>query len=560
MKKLIYILLCSCIFMQSCNGFLDQYPYSTNVAETFYETEAHFKQALVGSYAMLNEASANGISVPYGTYNYGLFYMLEGCSDNAIANVGSGSYFDVMRGSYQTSQNEIRQFWVAYFVGISRCNYLIEGIHNGKNTLTEIQKQQYEGEARFLRAFYYIHLAQMFGGVPLYDAPAPGSLAPRDDLQTVYGQIIGDLKYAYDNLGDRGFNTSSANKWTAGAYLGMVYNYLASCKRYNVGGKYVKLNPLNSFKWVDENKMSEDARIILADVISSSPYKMVDKDEYRKLFYEMSKGTQYKECLFMSEFSDNIKHTMLTYYVFSPAGDAKLYGGSYQRMFPSMKLYLSYHESDVRRDRFITAMINPNGKHNNNPMGVPYEIVDNYKYYLPEASSGSAVGQSSAYWSTGKFRVSDPKARTTIGTNQCVMNFPLMRMADVYLQYAEALYFCNQEQLAREQLKLVRERTLDEGKIMQNLTDTYYRSDFIEELLEERARELCFEAKRKVDLIRFGKITDYIQDLSDEGTANMVLGVNTLKDNWREYKIWLPIPQLEIDLNQNLEQNPIYVD
>ena len=63
-----------------------------------------------------------------------------------------------------------------------------------------------------------------------------------------------------------------------------------------------------------------------------------------------------------------------------------------------------------------------------------------------------------------------------------------------------------------------------------------------------------------MDLIRFGKITEYIQDLPAEGTNNLVLGVGTLKDNWREYKIWLPIPQLEIDLNTNLEQNPIYVD
>lgn len=564
MKKIIYIcalVTTSCLFMQSCiDDFLTQHPYSTSIAETFYETENHFKQALVGSYSIINASNANGQNVALGTYNYGLFYTLEGCSDVAVAATGTGSHFDLIRGSYQTSQDEVRQLWIAFYIGISRCNYLIEGIHNGRNELTEEQKVLFEGEARFLRAFYYTHLAQMFGGVPLYDAPAPGSYSPRNDLETVYAQIIADLDYAYKNLKNTGINTSSANKWTAGAYLGMVYNYLSSCKRFNVGSKYVNLCPLNSFRWVDENEMSDKARTILSEVISGSPYALVNKDEYKKLFYEMSKPIQYKECLFMSEFANNTKHPMSTYYVLCPAGDAKLYGGSYQRMFPSMNLYLSYSENDVRRDRFITAMINPNGKHNNTPTGVPYETVDNFKYYLPDPSSGAASGQSYALWSIGKFRVSDPKSKTTLISNQCVMNFPLMRMADVHLQYAEALYFCGQEPLARDQFKLVRERSVSEGKTIESLTNDYYRSDFVEELLEERARELCFEAKRKVDLIRFGKITENIQNLSTEGTTNLRLGVNTLKDNWREYKMWLPIPQLEIDLNQNLEQNPIYAD
>ena len=40
----------------------------------------------------------------------------------------------------------------------------------------------------------------------------------------------------------------------------------------------------------------------------------------------------------------------------------------------------------------------------------------------------------------------------------------------------------------------------------------------------------------------------------------MIVSIDLLKDNWRNYKIWLPVPQLEIDLNPNLEQNAVYAD
>ena len=565
MKKIVlYItLFLSVCGLQSClDDFLTQLPYSTSTPETFYKTETDFEQALTGCYAVINASSIGGASgvttvqVALGTYNYGLFYMLDGCSDIAIAGVGSGSHYDVLRGSYQTSQTEIRAFWIAFFNGISRCNYLLAALDGSE--LTPEQKIQFEGETRFLRAFYYLHLAQMFGGVPYYDTPNPDPQAARDNLETVYGHIIDDLKFAYDKLSGTGIFRSSANKWTAGAYLGCVYNYLASCKRYGVGAKLVKLCPLNSFSWVNEEQMSTDARDILAEVITSSGYELVPAEDYRYLFYEMSKSIQYRECLFMSEFANNVSHAASIYYILSPAGID--YGGSYQRVFPTMKLYKSYADKDVRRDRFITGIYNPNGKYNNVETGVPYEMVNGVKYYLPDPSSGAASGMSYTLWSTGKFRVSDPKGRTVLGIRQCEMNHPLMRMADVHLQYAEALYFCNDENGARKQLEKVRSRVVASDGTLENLTTTYFREDFVEELLEERARELCFESKRKVDLIRFGKITEYIQDLPAEGTNNLVLGVETLKDNWREYKIWFPIPQLEIDLNANLEQNPIYVD
>ena len=564
MKRLLLYtsLLATGLFVTSCiDDFLTQYPYSTTSPETFYKTEADFKQALTGCYSVINTSSVNGKGVSGGTYNYGLVYALEGCSDEVVSNNSStGTLFDLLRASYQTDNAEIRQFWIAFFAGISRCNTLI-GQLDGENDLMPEQRTAYEAEARFLRGFFYLHLAQAFGGVPVYDAPAVGSMAGRDNLERVYTQVIRDFKYAYDELEDVGVFKSSANHWTAAAYLGSVYNYLASCKRYGVGQELVGIQPLNSFGLVNEETMSLAARDILKEVVEMSPYELLDKENYRKLYYEMSKEAQYKECLLMAEFAENTKHCMLSYYVLSPVGDAKTVGGSYQRMFPTMKLYRSYDDEDLRRDYNITGAYNPNNRYGSDLSKIPSETVDGYKYYVPAESSGIASGTSTALWCTGKFRVSDPKERSSINTNQCAMNYPLMRMAEVRLQYAEALYFTGDEAGARKQFDRVRERVLADGVSLEKLNETYYRPDFVEELLEERGRELCYESKRKIDLIRFGKITEVIEDLPSEGGPNnVVASIDLLKDNWRNYKIWLPIPQLEIDLNPNLEQNAVYAD
>ena len=556
MKRLLLYasLLTAGLFSSSCiDDFLTQYPYSTTSPETFFKTEDDFKQALSGCYSMINSSQMS--------YFYGLIYVLEGCSDEVVSNpTSTGTLYDLLRGSYQTDNAQIRSFWVLFFRGISRCNTLIEQL-KGENDLTPEQRTAYEAEARFLRGFFYLHLAQTFGGVPVYDAPAVGSTAARDNLERVYTQIISDFKYAWDKLEDAGIFKSSANRWTAAAYLGSVYNYLASCKRYDVGKELVGIQPLNDFGWVDEEAMSLEARDVLKEVVEKSPYELLDKNNYRKLYYEMSKEAQYKECLLMAEYAENTKHCMVSYYVLSPVGDAKTVGGSYQRMFPTMKLYRSYDNADVRRDCNITGAYNPNNRYGSDLSKIPSEKVDGYKYYVPAESSGVASGTSTALWCTGKFRVSDPKERSSISANQCVMNYPLMRMAEVRLQYAEALYFTGDESGARKQFDPVRERVLAGDVSLKKLNEAYYRSDFVEELLEERGRELCYESKRKIDLIRFGRITETIEELPSEGGPNNVaVGIDLLKDNWRSYKIWLPVPQLEIDLNPNLEQNAVYAD
>lgn len=148
-----------------------------------------------------------------------------------------------------------------------------------------------------------------------------------------------------------------------------------------------------------------------------------------------------------------------------------------------------------------------------------------------------------------------------------------MRLADVYLMYAEALYFSGNEGEGRIWMNKVLERAATDTDNYNTLVAYYHRDDFLEELLESRERELFMECSRKWDLIRFNRIDDainsldptYVKDynwtpvdpqyLEISDGSNMRTIMETLQQNWMPYKIWLPISEEQRAVNPNLSQN-----
>src|SRR5690606_21186003 len=133
------------------------------------------------------------------------------------------------------------------------------------------------------------------------------------------------------------------------------------------------------------------------------------------------------------------------------------------------------------------------------------------------------------------------------------LNFPLLRYADVLLQYAEALYFTGDENEARNYLTIVRRRIV-KGVDVEYLNSQYFKADFVEELLDERRRELCYESKRRIDLIRFDKLKEAIWSV-DPDAGNWNDEIIATRNNYEYAKIWFPIPLTQIDLNNHLDPN-----
>ena len=703
--KYIYSAMAALTLAVSCENadFLNRAPYSQTSPENFYKTEGDMRMALTSCYEIINAWKIPGLSnTQSGTYAQGLLYIMNGPSDELASVQSSGnSGTDIFLASFVESNRSIREFWKCYYTGINRCNIIlayIDGID-----IPEEQKTRFKAEARFMRAFFYYHLAWNFGGVPIVKDYASAGEEPRSSLEDVYELILEDLKYARDNITTVGLiNGVSATSHTANAYIGRICNYLAACKRYGTGQELVAEQPLNDFSWVDPDAMTTMAKEALSSVVTESSYILID--DYTNLFRETTKSAQQQECLFTAELalSGAEGYWPNSYYLPSPTSNGTLvpvvYGG---HMIATTETFYAYHPKDPRRDHNLTGRMSDGEpeKHKYMVDGYTYadpqpivdtitvtettplftdekgqpktlyvdrdgnimihsRTVDGYKYYtdlngtdlykhkaenltdedtyiyigggseelkdkgyvivkryyfpnpLYDSATQSYVANSGMKTCPGKFRF------TTLGSlqhthQQHATSIPLMRLADVYLMYAEALYFSGDEGTARQYLdKVLMRAAKNDQTLFDELKAAYTRSDFVEELLESRQRELAFEFSRKFDLIRFNRIDAAIAAMDDvrltrfdnqditakvfrktadeEGalypitdpltgeivfedvvldeelktklitfptTGQMYVGVGSLKRNWQSHKIWLPISEEQIGVNQKLVQN-----
>ena len=129
-------------------------------------------------------------------------------------------------------------------------------------------------------------------------------------------------------------------------------------------------------------------------------------------------------------------------------------------------------------------------------------------------------------------------------------DFPLFRLADVYLMYAEcAARGASNATMADavSYVNMLRERA-NNGSSIANITASDLTLDFI---INERSRELYMEAHRRQDLIRFGKYTGGSYNWVWKGNGSNGIAIsNNLKV--------FPIPSAALASNPNLSQNTGY--
>ena len=623
MKRSIIIIISALALCASCEhaSYLDRLPFTQTAPEQFYKDENDMRMALVAAYEAMHASSICGQSVVGGTYNLGLMYIMSSPSDEVLSTPDAyqGQFTNFPKAAYTESTAALRNFWTAFYAGIHRCNAVLAHV----DVLSEDQKKVYTAEAKFMRAFYYWYLVQNFGGVPIAEYGSDGMQA-RSSLKEVYEEVIlKDLRDAYADLPAAGgiLGTASANKYTAAAYIGRVCNYLAACKRSGVGVELAEEQPLNDFAWVDADAMSLEAYNALKDVVeNASQYELID--DFTDLFRETTKEAQNQECLFKVEHytqSNENNFPSTSAFGFAPTctavdGMPPTVWGKY--IIPTAKMFEMYSPKDPRRDWFFT------GKYDQNV--IAGDARDQIEYCLPytrgNADNNSRTDSKNQtflpflngeYACVGKYRFAKIGQLAHSSASHS-MSIPLMRLADVYLMYAEAIYYVDKdEDKAREWLKKVlaracavdwgltleKEATVEQdGKavtkrtystymtiqkddaLTDELMQAYHKADFIEELLEARERELAFEGSRKYDLFRFNLLDTEIQNLIDGrgdgktydcsykkfGSDVITYGVNSgpqtgiqsLQNNWKPYKMWLPISTLEISAtNGKIVQN-----
>jgi hypothetical protein len=118
------------------------------------------------------------------------------------------------------------------------------------------------------------------------------------------------------------------------------------------------------------------------------------------------------------------------------------------------------------------------------------------------------------------------------------LNFILIRYADVLLMKAEALNATGDNNEKYTALNLVRNRA---GLGSVTAADGLNKDQFAEVLLQERMHELCCEHLRRWDLLRFGKLAQYMKDRA---------GINI-----QSYHVLYPLPQAAVDANDAITEN-----
>jgi hypothetical protein len=179
----------------------------------------------------------------------------------------------------QAGGTEGFNYWADAYLLIRDCNYFMETLPNYATNFNPAQVKNWQGEARFIRAFAYFALVKRYGGVPIVDSvlTQPGQAIdevaaniesfkiPRAAEQAVYDFIGADLDSGYANMGETNKN-GRANRYAAAALKSRVMLFAGCIAKYNtnnltVGG--VQVCGIPAAKATEYFKASYDAASIL---------------------------------------------------------------------------------------------------------------------------------------------------------------------------------------------------------------------------------------------------------------------------------------------------------
>lgn len=529
MKKIQKILSSSffalVLICPSCSKFLDVKPDTYVVStENYYKNAEQLDIALRGVYAILAE------TYTYGNSMQGRMGLEadEGFMHFPTDN-GTMSYYVV-----NTTDDKLLNHWRAVYRGISRANLLLKNIDNPQINIDDTKRAAIKGQALFLRGYYFFMLVSRFGGVPLVLDPPVSSendviQLPRSSVKEVYAQVLQDMEQAADLVPDI-TTVQSAGRVSKS----VVWGILARVNLYMAG------NPLN------ETIRYAEATNWAKKVIDLGYHQL--NPSYSQVFINYAEDKyDTKESIWEVEFWGNgtgVYNTtggavgILNGIAYSATGTAN-WGFSQGIVRPHPWLYRLYDATDLRRDWAIS----------------PYKYTDAGKV---DFTSANLLIERFC----GKYRREYEKVLPKTNT-QSPINFPLLRYADVLLMYAEAINEAEgNPNNAYKYINQVRRRAKgfdvnSASTTPADLSGLDY-SSFKNEIRDERARELCFEALRKNDLVRWGIFYDNMKSRLTEapsGTNTLYVSMTNYYKNVTPRDVIWPIPAYEMGVNPKLKQN-----
>jgi len=208
----------------ACEDFVEvELPNHKITSETVFNNDETARSAMQGIYNQLfNSSFANG-GIQSVTFLSGV------SADNFQLTTNVQEIREFGQNNITADNASNLSLWAGAYNVIYMANSLLEGIENNTD-LSEEVKQSLEGEAKFVRAFSYFYLTNVYREVPLILQTdyQQNAVAPRDAQAAVYDQIVLDLYDAIELLPEA-YTTGERtrpNRYAAMAFMARVYLYV----------------------------------------------------------------------------------------------------------------------------------------------------------------------------------------------------------------------------------------------------------------------------------------------------------------------------------------------
>lgn len=534
MKNRIIIILIA-LFAFGCNDDFLTRNHPTGITDNdFWKTTSDANNALNSCYDGL----------PRGAYHYTAPYVsnvaMEGMTDN-FYHAGNylGDIKTIGSGTNTSSLWHPREMWIAYYKYIRRCSRFLANIDKPYFT-DESERQKMIGEAHILRAYYHMLLLFYFGGdegIPIVNHVLnPEEIfASRNTPDEVTDFIISDLDAAINN-------PDLPNKWTedrshrmskAAAYA--IKSIVAlQTKRYEVAKNAAKA--------------------------------IIDMEEFELFYTSDPEGNNYRD---LFRYVGQVNNERIFYVKRGHAESwfrsmPKSMAGGQGAQNPTASIVNTYEtlegktieEYGSEREAFIKdPLYQPRDPRLKASIWLPGEEFLGHTLTPFNGDSEDAIskgGASKTGFCLTKFIDPEDASKTWSGN----LDYVVIRYAEILLVYVEALIesgdFTNPDVV--KYLNEIRTRAgMPNVDVSKYNTQTKLR----ELLRRERRVELAFEGQRFFDLRRWGIAKENMEGplygaYNPNSEQQIVVETRVFESPKNNY---LPIPQQEIDANENLDQN-----
>ncbi|WP_442588701.1 RagB/SusD family nutrient uptake outer membrane protein [Pedobacter sp. AW31-3R] len=579
MKKIFILFICA-LAIASCKkgASLDNQANTGDTEETIFTDSAKTVGFLNNIYSAVGYSFEKGRFSSHGNTE-------QATDDAEYSYSGTGQFAVIMyNGTISPnnffSQGAVPDFWSTPYSNVRKVNQLIAKI--GGAPLSAALKTRMLGEARYLRAWYYHFLLVNFGGVPLIGDQVFGINdiinIPRSSFEESVNYVVSELDAVAAILpAPSGYAEENYGRATRGACLALKARVLLYAASPLFNGQSVatgELAKVVSYPAYDVSHWQKAADAAEA-VINSGYYSLMEDNTTAAgygFYNTFLKRFPNTESIFMANRGTN--RDLEWYYNPPSRGGAK-------NSQPTEQLARAFPMKNGKSTYDASSGFDPANPYVNRDPRFYYSIIHNGALYYSTSTGNLAPVNTYLNAPTDGYLLVGTGPTTTgyYGRKLCDVNIssnssfvterglPLMRYAEMLLNYAEAINEAGQTSLAYPKLAAIRRRAgIDEGAdglygMKAGMTTEEMRT-FIQ---NERRVELMNEDHRWNDIRRW-KIAEAVNNgynkamkITKTGDIFTYEVVNTIRMHvFRPKQYLMPIPQVEILKMTAMVQNPGY--